>query len=179
MIRLDSRKIISWLLIFVPVILLILQQVNGLFAFRAGTYDSTIFTLICGGCMVAGYVYQERNPRDQLKKGIISALLFIGIPLIVGGVFTLNDATNGTTLTEGTGYLFALDTIGSQITEWTVVLKFITSIIPASVVVAGIIFIYMADTPDETQTAVIETALAIGLMILATLGLGWLGVSVF
>lgn len=179
MIRLDSRKLISWSLIFIPLALLLMQQSVGLFPFRENTLDATIFTVIMGVLMVAGYAYQERNPRDRMKKIIITSILFIGLPFIVGGMFALNDAVQGTTISGDKGYIFALDTIGSSVSDWTIIIQFIVGIIPAAVVVTGIIFIYMADTPDEYQTAIIETLLAIGMMVLAVLGLGWLGIRVF
>lgn len=177
--RLDSRKIISWCLIFVPLILLIWQQVAGIFPFRDGTSDATIFYLLCGVSIIAGFVYQQRNPRMRIKVGIWTAAMFLGLPLLIGGIFAMGDVALGSEIAGGKGFFFALDTLGSQISEWTVILQFIVSAVPACVVISGVVLIYLAKDVDGLQTAVIETVLAIVIMVIAVLALGWLGVDVF
>ena len=91
----------------------------------------------------------------------------------------MGDVALGSEIAGGKGFFFALDTLGSQISEWTVILKFIVGAVPACVVITGIVLIYVSDTPDELQTAVIETIVAVVIMVIAVLGLGWLGVDVF
>lgn len=176
--KLSWKPIVSVALVVVPILLLILQQVYGWLPLVLET-DATWFTILCGVGISAGFSLLATGPRHAYRNFMLALALLLGIPLLVGGIAAVGDAANGTTITGDDGLLFALNTIGTQVAEWGVIAQIITSLIPAAAIVVGIVLIYMADTPDEYQTAIIETLLVVGVLVLSSFAFGWLGVTVF
>lgn len=180
MVKLLSLKGLgSIALVVLPLLFLIWQNVGGIFALRDNTYDKTIFSVIMALLMSGGFALQAKGGAKQFKWFVISAGFMIGIPLLVSGLVATNDLIQGTELGGGLGFYFALDTIGGQVTEWTALIKVIVAIIPAIVIVIGIVGIYLADTFDEMQVPIIETIVAVVVMALANFLFSWMGTPVF
>jgi len=176
---LNKRELGSILLITVPIIVLIWQQLTGTIPLRAGTPDSAIFSILMGLAICTGFAIIEKGPRGMFRNFIISAALLLGLPLIISGLIAGNDVANGTTLSEGKGWFFTMDVIGSQVTEWSWLIQTIVGIIPAAVIVVGIVMIYLSDNPDEMETPIIETMVVVVIIVIATMAFGWLGVDLW
>lgn len=176
---LNKRELGSILLVSVPIVVLIYQQLTGTIPLRADTPDSAIFSILMGLAICSGFAIIEKSPRGMFRNFIVSAALLLGIPLLVSGLVAGNDAANGTTIAEGKGWWFTMDVIGSQVAEWSWLIQTIVGLIPAAVIVVGIIMIYLSDNPDEMQTPIIETIVVIGLIVVATMAFGWLGVDLW
>lgn len=179
----NIRKIlISLLLVFGPLILLTLQQLYGFLPFRENTYDAVWFAGIIIFIMALGFAYQAYSRIDQLRNFIMGFGFLFGLPMIFSAVWGSLDAEFGTDFTMGSqlnAFWFGLDILGSYATDVTLVVQTVTGLIPVGIIVIGVILIFVGDSPDEYATAIIETLLAIGVMILAQLGFGLLGVNIF
>lgn len=180
MTQITSKKgLISIGLVMGPLLLLIWQQLTGIIPLRDGTADRAIFSVLMGICICAGFAIQGSNGKDIFNKFLLSAAIIIGVPMIISGILVINDAAQGTELTETKGIWFVMDAMSSQVTEWTALLQTIVGLVPVAVVVVGVVFIYIGDGPDEYATAALETAFAIGVCVLAALLFGWLGIDIF
>jgi len=176
---LSTRGLASVLLVTVPIILLIWQQLTGIFPLRDGTSDAAIFSILMGACICIGFAINEHSPRLMFRNALIGAVGLIGVPMIISGIIAGNDVAQGTNLAEGQGWFFALDVISSPVVEWSFIIQTITALIPIAVIIIGIVMIYLSDSPDEMQTPVIETLVVVGIIVLATLLFGWLGVDLW
>ena len=156
-----------------------LQQVFGYFLLNIGEYDREIFTILMAVLISLGFAVQTDDKRKAIRNFTAVFAVLIGLPMIVAGLLVVNDTVNGTEVTGSLGIWFALDTISSQVAEWTIVIQTIIGIVPVVVVVIGVAMIFYADSPDEMLVPILETACAIGLMIFAAMGFGWLGISIF
>jgi len=82
-INLNLKILGSWLLIFVPVILLITQQLTGIFPFREETADSVVFVFIVMFCIAIGYGLQGSNAQYKVLFFLIAFGVMNIIPLFI------------------------------------------------------------------------------------------------
>lgn len=178
MVRFNKRTVASIALVVAPLLVLILQQSYGFIPIVSAT-DGAWVTVLCGVGISAGFALVSTSPRGAYRNFMLAIALILGVPLVISGVAAIGDVANSTNVTEGEGVLFTLNTIGSQVADWAVITQIITGLIPAAVIVVGVIMIYMGDGPDEYMTAVIETLLVVGVLVVSTLFFSWMGISLW
>lgn len=170
---------LSIALVVGPVLLLVWQQLGGIFTLNIGAYDKPIFTAIMSVLIALGFTFFANGAQKKVQIFLLSIAILIGAPLIFSGMLVTNDAMNGTEITTGTGFWFAMDTISSQVAEWGAIIQIIVGLVPAAVIVIGVVMIFAGDGPDEYMTAFIEIGLAVVIMVVAALAFGWMGISIF
>lgn len=172
-----ARNILSVVLVLGPVVVLIAQQLTGFIPIVQSS-DATWITVICAVSIAAGFGAIGSTPRTQYRNFMLALGLVLGLPLLVGTLGLVSDAALGTEFAPH-GIITPLNTIGSQVGDWVVITQLVTGLIPAGVIVVGIVMIYMSDGPDEYATAIAETLLAVGILVLATFAFDWLGVNLW
>lgn len=126
-----------------------------------------------------GFTLQAKTPRRQLQVFVLSIVGLFAIPFIISGILSSNDALQGTNITQGRGFWFALDALSSQVLEWTTIIQLVVGLVPVVVVIIGVVMIFVADSVDEYAVALAEIGISIAIMVIAHLAFKWLGVSIF
>lgn len=180
--RITLKKLISFLLIFIPVILLINQQITGFWALRENTPDPIIFSTLLILAMCIGYSLQGSNVVGGAKNFVISALLLYGIPVLFGFVFAIGNLFiyhSAEIETFGMFYVFYVMGIQSGVST-DIVYQICVVLVPITVLFIAFLKIIL-----DTQTGakrnlfergLVEAILIMLIIIFSVLG-GWLGLQ--
>jgi hypothetical protein len=150
-------------------VMLFAQLLWQMFSFP-NVWSQRIFIVLCLATISLGLGWIKTDMGSRLQYALISFCILNIALIMFGGAGMINDATNGTTITEGSGVWMAFDTLSTPFTskaiEFKIIVQVLIGTVPTLILVFSIISIIMADTPDETQNAILEFIIILGVIIL-------------
>lgn len=154
-----KRIVLSTLLIVFGFILLFGQMLYGWLTF-ANVWSQRIYVILCTAVISLGHAFTQDTLNSKLKHGFLLFIALNVVMLLFGGFSAINDAINGTTITEGAGIYMAYDVLSTPFTskalEFKIIVQTLIGTLPALILIFSVVSIWTADSPDETQGAVIE-----------------------
>jgi hypothetical protein len=178
------RRRATWAVIFVTAGfgLLVLQWGYNIFGpLIKSNRDSMILTLGLLTTVALGFALTIKNTRKSLT--IFFAFLGFNVAwaLAIGQLGFANDVAVGTSFEEADQFftLSAISNLTEEAVGLGILVKVLVNVVPIAILVAGAVLVWMADSPDETQTAIIDTIIIIVLFIIAQALFGILGVDLF
>jgi hypothetical protein len=134
----------------------------------ANMWSGIIFVELCLALIAVGQGMMKIDIGSRIKYGILSFVLNNVALLIIGGIATMNDAVNGTTLTSSAGAYVAFDTLSTPFTskalEFKIVVDTIVGAVPSMMLIVSVISIWTAGGPDELQSAVFEIIIVLAVL---------------
>lgn len=166
---------VNWKHIFLPGLIMILgllllwgQMLWGWLDF-ANVWSQRIYLILCFAVISLGYSLTFINMTDKVKQGLLMFIVLNVAMLLFGGFAAINDAVNGTLITEGSGIYVAYDVLTTPFTskalEFKIIVQTLIGALPAIIVVFSVVSIWTSDSPDEQQAAIIEIALVLGVIL--------------
>ncbi len=160
---------VGWGFFILGAMMYIIQQVWGIFRFPT-SWDKYLFLLVVFGVLSAGLtsiIGAAKGPLVWIKDWALCMVSLFGVFLIFNSVGLMYDAAVGTTTYQG-NYFYLLESSASAITTASGIVNIVMSCVPVAIVVFVVLMILVGDGPDDYATSVIEGALCIGFIILAS-----------
>ena len=149
-------------------IMLFAQLLWQMFSFP-NVWSQRIFIILCLATISLGIGWVKTDMGSRLNTALISFTILNIALILFGGAGMINDAVNGTTITEGSGVWMAFDTLSTPFTskaiEFKIIVQTLIGTLPALILIFAVVSIIMADTPDETQSAVLEFIIILSVII--------------
>lgn len=174
-INITRKDLLSWLLIFIPLSLLISQQINGYLPVREGTNDAVWWSVILLFLMVLGYTMQVRTLQAKTIYFLVSIGAFLLLPMAISGFIAIQDGS----LAEGIddyGYLYSFHILGSEVGTSTNVIYQGILILP--IVAIGVITMLKLMAGFQKgiwMDAIFEAVITALIVLISCLFLNWLG----
>lgn len=167
---------VDWKKVLIPALVLGLG-LSLLFAqFRyqwvsfANIWSSRIYIMLCIGIISLGHALTQTKPTSQWQHGLSMFIIMNIVLFMFGGFGQLNDAINGTTMTEGSGIWMGFDVLSTPFTskaiEFAIIVQTIVGTLPAIILIFSVVSIWTADSPDEYGSAMMEFAMVLIILIL-------------
>lgn len=119
--------------------------------------------------MSLGHAMTQTEMSSKVKQGLLMFVVLNVAMLIFGGFSAINDAVNGTTITEGSGIYMAYDVLTTPFTskalEFKIIVQTLVGTLPAIILLFSVVSIWTGDSPDEQQAALIEFVLVLGVVL--------------
>jgi len=149
-------------------VMLFAQLLWQMFSFP-NVWSQRIFIILCLATISLGIGWVKTDMGSRLNTALISFTILNIALILFGGAGMINDAVNGTTITEGSGVWMAFDTLSTPFTskaiEFKIIVQTLIGTLPALILIFAVVSIIMADTPDETQSAVLEFIIILTVII--------------
>ena len=149
-------------------IMLFAQLLWQMFSFP-NVWSQRIFIILCLATISLGIGWVKTDMGSRLNTALISFTILNIALILFGGAGMINDAVNGTTITEGSGVWMAFDTLSTPFTskaiEFKIIVQTLIGTLPALILIFAVVSIIMADTPDEMQSAVLEFIIILTVII--------------
>ena len=135
----------------------------------ANVWSQRIYILLCMGTMSIGVGMVKTEMSAQISRSVLSFALMNIAFIMFGGFGAINDAVNGTTLTAGSGIWMSYDVMSTPFTskaiEFKIIVQTLIGTLPAIILVFSIVTVLIASDPDETQSAILEFVMVLGVLI--------------
>jgi len=149
-------------------IMLFAQLLWQMFSFP-NVWSQRIFIVLCLATISLGIGWVKTDMGSRLNTALISFTILNIALILFGGAGMINDAVNGTTITEGSGVWMAFDTLSTPFTskaiEFKIIVQTLIGTLPAIILVFNVVTILIASDPDETQSAILEFVMVLGVLI--------------
>lgn len=166
---------VNWKAILMPALivalglsLLFAQMIYNWVNF-ANIWSQRIYILLCTGVISIGHGMTKPTMNKKIQVGCIMFVVINVVLLLFGGFSYMNDALNGTTITEGSGIYLAYDVLSTPFTskaiEFKIIVQTLIGTLPAIILIFSVVSVWTADSPDEMQAAIIEFAVVLGIVI--------------
>jgi hypothetical protein len=166
---------VNWKHIFMPALVmalglcLLLGQLVYQWLDFANIWSSRIYIILCTGVMAIAHGMTKIQMKTKLQNGLLMFVVLNVVLLLFGGFSVINDAINGTTITEGSGIYMAYDVMASPFVskaiEFKIIVQTLIGTLPAIILMFSVVSVWTADSPDEMQAAVIEFAVVLGIVL--------------
>lgn len=166
---------VNWKQLLLPVffiatglILLYGQMLNQWLTF-ANITSQRIYIVLCTALISIGHGLSKTETSKRVTQGILLFIILNVALLIFGGLTSINDAINATNITGGSGIFIAYDTLSTPFTskalEFSIIVKTLVGLLPAIIVSFSVISVWISSDPDELQSAILESAIVLAIVI--------------
>jgi cation transporter-like permease len=135
----------------------------------ANIWSQRIYIILCTGVMSIAHGMTKVRMNSKLQSGLLMFVVLNVVLLLFGGFGAINDAINGTTITEGSGIYMAYDVLSTPFTskaiEFKIIVQTLIGTLPAIILLFSVVSVWTADSPDEQQAAIIEFAIVLGIVL--------------
>jgi hypothetical protein len=168
--RLDGVQWIAIVLTFVSTLLLTIQSFWGAFTFTSLAW-ARVYTIgcVCGAAVGLALIFYK-TPDKMFKAGIIAFSILLGIIYLGGFGLSMLDQLGvdfGVSIPDS---LWILDTVSSGVTTAGIVINMVVrSVLPAAIIIIGVILILLAGDVNDYETVAIEIGMIVATLVIVSL----------